>query len=342
MTNDRMNFHPSIMKRLIQTLLLLLACHLAACAPHPQMDSESERQVLERIRAIRALRHDLAAAWPGFNAPQYDVPMLYYTDSICYAVNPTQSMCRHFGAQLAHEEKGLAIYRMERPDTLPFHMETHTEFRDSTYFAYRQPYLCCSSPELTRLVVPDVTTDSAWMPMVLHEYAHGYQYSHPELTACLAHTMPTYPEAEFARLHLEYEWFNHAIRTENQALLDALAAETSDEQAKHLHRFFSLRAERKTRMTAEFGHAALRDEEFYEYMEGMARYIEAEAGFRVGSYTERDTWLYDTDHSGYFFATGYNLVRLLERIGFDRTKLYEGTPRPLEQYLRDALAQRTE
>lgn len=329
------------MRRITLLLTLLLPAVCVACATAPRLEGD-ERTILERIRALRALRHDIAAVWPGYDAPQYDVPLLYYTDSVCYAVNPTAEMCEHFGGRIAHEENGLRIYRLSLPDTLPFHMETQIEFLDSTCFAYRRPYLCCSSPELTGRMVPDVTSDSTWMPMVLHEYAHGYQYSHPELTAHLAHALPTYPEAEFSRLHLEYEWFNAAIRDENQALLDALAAATPDERTEHIDRFFTLRAGRKARMAAELGAAAVSDEEFYEYMEGMARFFEAEAGFRLGSYTDRDTWLHDTDHSGYFFATGYNLVRLLEQLGYDLPTLYEGTPRPLERDLRAATAQRTE
>lgn len=328
---------------LLLALLLTATCITCAASTAAPLLKGDEQTILERLRTIRTLRHDLADVWPGFDASQYDVPLLYYTDSVCYAVNPTEAMCRHFEAHLTHEEPGLMIYRLRRPDTLPFHMETYTEFQDSTCFAYRRPYVSCSSPEITQLTVPDVTTDSTWIPMVLHEYAHGYQYSHPELTAHLTQALPTHPETELARLHLEYEWFNLAIRAENQALLDALTAGTPDVRAEHLDRFFILRAGRKARMAEELGTTAVRDEEFYEYMEGMARYIEAEAGFRLGSYSDRDTWLHDTDHTGYFFATGYNLVRLLKEFGYDLTTLYDGTPQPLEQYLQCAvLTQHTE
>lgn len=64
------------------------------------------------------------------------------------------------------------------------------------------------------------------------------------------------------------------------------------------------RAERLGCMAAERGDDTVRMEEIYELMEGMARYVEADAGFRLGSYTEADKWLFRTDRSAYLYATG--------------------------------------
>lgn len=93
------------------------------------------------------------------------------------------------------------------------------------------------------------------------------------------------------------------------------------------------RAERLGCMAAERGDDTVRMEEIYELMEGMARYVEAEAGFRLGSYTEADKWLFRTDRSAYLYATGYNLVRLLDVCGAGKSGLYTGRILPLEDFL---------
>ncbi len=307
---------------------------LVACATPPTLDG-AEEVILERLRAVRACRQEIADVWPGFSDPRYDVPMLYYTDSICYGVNLPPMFEDSLGARLVHEEPGLSLYKLPLPDSLPFHMETTLEFLDSTRYNYLRPMIVCSSPEMVVRVVPDVTSDQAWMPMVLHEYAHGYQYAHGAFCRRVAEALPSHPETELERLHKRCAWFDRAIRAENETLLDALATEDTSLWRAYIQRFLTQRAARKARMAAEMGNSAVRDEAFFELMEGMARYIEAEAGFHLGSYTERDTWLYDTDHAGYFFVTGYNLMRLFDRLGVDKQRFYADSIRPLELYLRE-------
>lgn len=314
--------------------ILLFTLYVGGCTEDAGPLTTAEYRIVDRIRQIRELRHYAAACWPGFDAPQFDAPLLYYTDSVCYALNPDRCFRKAFAARLVHREKGLKIYKTALPDSLPFHMETQMNFEDSTAYNHRLPFLYCSSPEITRLTVADVTTDSLWLPMVLHEYAHGFQYMQPRFATVVAHALPSIAETELARYHKQYDWLDRSVRAENEELLAALDHTDTASRNACIRRFRSIRADRRERMAQKFGDSIVRDEIFYECMEGMARYIEAQVGFRLGAYSEADTWLFDTDHSGYFFATGYNLIRLLDRLGVDKSELYSNGIRPLDTFLK--------
>lgn len=313
---------------------MLAAGCFAACLPPHSEPVGTERLVVERILRIRDLRAVIdTAIWPGFAAPEFDTPLVYYTDSLCYAVDPTPAFRERFAARFLCRCAGATVYKTALPDTLPFHMETQMNFSDSTAYDRRMPFLHCSSPELTRRSIPDVASDSVWLPMVLHEYAHGWQLRRPGFADAYRRRMPDIPETELGRLHKRLDWFDRAIGAENEALLAALAAPDAAREATAVARFRSLRKTRKVRMAAELGDSTLRAEEIYELMEGMARYVEAAAGFRLGTYAPDEEWLWNPDASGYFFAMGYNLVRLLHRQDTDLSQLFADSIRPLETFL---------
>ena len=316
------------MRKLIGFLLLFTACGTQQNTLVP-----AEQPILRRILQIRELRTAAAVSWVGLDAPEHDTPLLYYTDSVCYAVNPSPQFRSEFAGTLAYCDHGIEIYKTTLPDSHPFHMETQMDFSDTTAFNGKMPYLFCSSPELTVQTITDVVSDSLWLPMVLHEYVHGFQFRQPGFAAAFAEEDISIPEAELARLHKRNDWFNRAIKAENEALLTALEATDNTGRDSCIRNFITLRTERKQRMTAELGDSLMRAEEVFELMEGGARLVEAQAGFSLGVYSEADKWLYDTDESGYFFATGYNLMRLLDKCGIDKSRLYTERILPLETYL---------
>lgn len=319
------------MRRIVY--ILLFALSFGACSDKIPVLTDAEQQIVGRIRQIRELRVFTATRWPEFDVPEYDVPLLYYTDTVCYALHPNREFREAFNARLAYRDAEIEIYKATLPDTLPFHMETQLAFGDSTAFNSHTPFLFCSSPEITLRAVPDVTTDSVWLPMVLHEYAHGFQYSQQGFAAAAARALPSIAENELARYHKRYDWFDRAVKAENTELLAALDASDTAVRDACIRNFQTLRTERRARMSQEFGDSIVRDEVFYELMEGMARFIEAQVGFHLGSYSESDDWLYDTDSSGYFFATGYNLVRLLDLLSIDKSRLYTDGIQSLETFL---------
>lgn len=319
-------------------LLIGMAALFAACGNLSERLTPAEGRIVERIRQVRCLRS--TAAWPSLADAAYDTPLLYYTDSVCYAVNPTARFLEEFAARPVYRDADMEIYKAPLPDSLPFHMETQMNFTDSTAHNARIPLLCCSSPELTVRIVPDVTSDSVWLPMVLHEYAHGFQFQQPGVATTFAREMISVPEDTLKSLHLRYDWLGRAVKAENDLLLAAIDAGASVKRDSCIRRFRELRAARKQRMATELGDSVVRAEAIYESMEGMARYVEACAGFRLGSYTQADDWLWRTDRSGYFFATGYNLVRLLDQCGADKSQFFTPELPPLERFLEPANTER--
>lgn len=320
--------------------LLLAAVGITACGQRPCGLSDAEQPILDRILQVRELRVAAAEQWPGFDDPQYDTPLLYLTDSVCYAVNPEEPFRAQHDARLVCRTAECAIYKTTLPDSQPFHMETQYDFGDTMAYNHRIPYLFCSSPEITRSVETSVTDDTYWLPMVLHEYAHGFQLQQPGYLEAFREAIVDVPEMEMAALHKQYDWLDKAVRAENRALLEALDADGGAERDACVARFRGLREARKQRMAAELGDSVVRTEAVYEAMEGMARFVEAQAGIALGSYSEADAWLFDTDSAGYFFATGYNLIRLLDRCGANKSQLFTGHIRPLEDFLTTSVNQR--
>lgn len=324
------NFAESASKHLY--LLFAVICMAACCDRTPEL-SDAEKPVLDRIRQVRELRAAATKHWPGLDAPHYDTPLFYLTDSVCYAVNPTPRLREEYGSRPVYRDADIAIYKTALPDSLPFHMEVQYDFEQPEASTQLIPILFCSSPEITRTFEPSVTDDALWLPMVIHEYAHGFQFRQPGFAQAFKTNVANVPEMELAALHKKHGWLDRAVREENAALLEAL--ESGDDKVRDscIVRFKGLRRARKQRMATILGDSIVRSEEVYELMEGMARYIETQTGIRLGSYTGNEDWLRDTDRAGYFFATGYNLIRLLDRCGADKSQLFTTHIRPMEDFL---------
>lgn len=309
-------------------IFLLTACGNAGTPP------TGEGLIASRIRKIRDLR--VECNWPGFTLPQFDTPLLYYTDSICYAVAPTHRFREIFGIQSTIRDKEIEIFKTALPDSLPFHMETQITFGDSTY-QDNSPFLHCSSPEITAQFINGVASDDAWALMALHEYMHGFQYKHAEFAEAFGRHVSDIPQRTFRTLYRGYDWLRLEANAENDALLTALSAKNAFVRDSCIRSFFSIRERRKSRMAEDFGDQMALAETYYETMEGTARYIEAKAGFRLGLYTEKDDWLWNTGSTYYFYATGYNLVRLLDKLGGDKSRLFNEPTLSLAQLLAETI-----
>lgn len=197
------------MQKHILSILVLIG--FTACNTSYSDLTKDEQLIVNRIRQVRELRGEVATCWPEFDAPQYDVPLLYYTDSVCYALNPGRQFRDEFKARLVYRDAECEIYKTALPDSIPFHMETQITFDDSTRYNSHTPYLYCGSPQITARTVKDVTTDSLWLPMVLHEYAHGFQYRQQGVVESFAREMADIPENDLSLLHTRLDWFDRAI-----------------------------------------------------------------------------------------------------------------------------------
>ena len=154
-----------------KTIIVILLALVVMSADAQSLNKDVER--LQYVYALKVVIND--SVWSGFADKQYDVPLLYYGDTCCYVVNPTEKFLDKYPSVLIHRDYNIQIYQTEKVDDKPFHM--HVTFTDEeSNIDYRTPFMRCSSLELTSRAVPDVTSVNEWATMVMHEYFHGFQF----------------------------------------------------------------------------------------------------------------------------------------------------------------------
>ncbi|MBR0434371.1 MAG: hypothetical protein IJK15_11870, partial [Bacteroidaceae bacterium] len=85
----------------------------------------------------------------------------------------------------------------------------------------------------------------------------------------------------------------------------------------YIQSFFDLRNERRERVKKELGIDIVALEQLYETMEGSARYIEYCLYRHFGNFNLSDAkWLYNVGRK-YYYATGFNLLRLSDKLEID-------------------------
>jgi len=335
-----------------QLAFLLFLFSLVSFSPK----NDPEQIVVARIEYIYALKTPLGKnGWKNFDKRKYDVPLLYYADSCTYAANPTKKFLEIYRPALVHRGKRLSIYKVPRRiDNVLFHMETSVTTDDPARYDHLSPYMHCSSPEETRRLIEDVTTTEQWVTMVVHEYFHGFQYKH---TPYLEHlqALPVTPDS-LQKIYKRNAWFKEKLDKENALLLAAIGAPQKSDSL--IDAFFALRNARRTETKQKLGLDIASYEKAYETMEGTARYVEyklyeqfsqkqpdpklssSDTAYKAYAYfsnysIEKDAWLYKSSQGSYYYATGFNTARLLDRLTIEyKSKLFRNGPLTLEDLLR--------
>ena len=295
-----------------QTFITALLALVAMSAGAQGLSKDVER--LQYVYALKAVIND--SVWGGFADKQYDVPLLYYGDTCCYVVNPTEKFLAKYPSVLIHSDNNIQIYQTEKVDDKPFHM--HVTFTDEeSNIDYRTPFMRCSSLEQTSKTIPDVTSVNEWATMVMHEYFHGFQFKNDGFLdiyeaitdAVLPDTLPV-----LAACH---DWYGESIARENDLLLTAIDASDNEALRGYVQSFFKLRDERRERVKKELGIDIAALEQLYETMEGSARYIEYCLYRHFGNFNLSDAkWLYTVGRK-YYYATGFNLLRISDKLEID-------------------------
>src|SRR5688500_962740 len=159
--------------------LLLLAMPLFRLTTKPPTD---ETIILYRIESFMTLKKEIMEkAWPQTADSAYDIPLIYYTDSVCYVANPGEKFITMGRPELKYQNGNLRIYKTKsRMDDIPWHMETHLSDVVTDY-NYLVPYAKVTGLEEARKEArkyeKDITLE-AWYGMILHELFHGYQFRH--------------------------------------------------------------------------------------------------------------------------------------------------------------------
>ena len=294
------------------TITAILLALVAMSANSQGLNKDVER--LQYVYALKAVIND--SVWSGFAAKQYDVPLLYYGDTCCYVVNPTEKFLTKYPSVLIHSGKDIQIYQTEKVDDKPFHM--HVTFTDEeSNIDYRTPFMRCSSLEQTSETIPDVTSVNEWATMVMHEYFHGFQFKNDGYLETYETITNTVLPDTLIALAACHGWYKESITQENDLLLKAIDANDIEASRAYIQSFFELRNERRERVKKELCIDIVALEQLYETMEGSARYIEYCLYRHFGNFSLSDAkWLYTVGRR-YYYATGFNLLRLLDKLEID-------------------------
>lgn len=322
--------------------------------------------IFNRIEYVFSLKSIIREnVWKDFDDDKFDLPLIYYADTCCYVTNPTEDFLNRYRPDLVHENGKVKIYKTFLLDSIPFHMQVSITFGDpSGDYDYKSPFMKCSSVETTCRTIPGVSSTEEWAMMVLHEYFHGFQFRHPDFLVYFEQNVMSFVPDSIKYKYKSGVWFKESIDRENSLLLAALESTDDRTISDSIDAFFRIREQRRERAKREFGFDVGCTEKVFETMEGTARYIEynlrrhfaaedtengllksdpcfhADAGFRDFK-LENAKWMYRTDKSVYFYATGFNIVRLLDKLGVDyKSRLFNEGGMSLERLLREYHNQR--
>ena len=324
------------MKNVTRNISVLVAIiTLLSC----KQSVETDKLVIGRIEHIYNLKLNIDNnIWPGFSNAQFDVPLIYYTENNCYVANPTDKFLRLINSEPVYKSKTLLVYKTNLLDSIRLHMEARIELDDTSVYNYHEPYMKCSSPELTDKFIPDVYTTEMWSTMVMHEYFHGFQFKHAQFLD-FYHKNVNISADTLNRLYKSNNWFKESVDKENELLLKAIDSYSETDIQQAIEEFFKLK-DYRFKQTSELLNSDIKTiEENYETMEGTSRYIEfclynkfatmqpdvnivkLDSFFNSYRYFEnysitKDEWLYLTG-AHYYYSIGFNMLRLLDKLKVD-------------------------
>lgn len=315
------------------TFLLLIFSILTSCAK-----KNDHKLIVERLKYTNELKSIISKKiWKGFDAEIRATPIVYFTNNSSYVLNPTKELIEVFRLKLVYSSLGMNLYKtIKRLDNIPFHMETSNTISFQGFKEIEHPISLCSSLEETKKHVPNTNSTEYWLTMLLHENFHGFQYNHKNYLANILTKISTISEDSLAKIYSNKQWFIKSIKQENNLLLKALASKNLKETKKIITTYFVFKNKRLQKMKAVYNQDIQEIEAIYETMEGTARYVEYQLqiafstmspnqsllqsdkfykGFKeFNNYNiQQDPWLY-TCNNRYFYTTGFNILRLLDKL----------------------------
>jgi hypothetical protein len=324
--------------------------------------ADEEQKVFNRIEFVFNLKKTIETdVWKSFTDKQYEVPLIYVTDTNAYVANPTNQFLVTFHSNLVFTNGQVKIYKTEkRIDSLPFHMETGMTLGTPTDdYNYHSPFMKCSSFEITQKTIPKVKSTEHWATMIMHEYFHGFQYKHAAYLNHYEKNIVQIQPDSLNSMYKKYDWFKEKIDIENNILLQALQQKDSVQTNSLIDRFFKVRTERRELVKQKLNFDISNYEKCYETMEGTARYVEYSLYHKFSisqadtklihidtsykSYLQyknydiqKDQWLFMTSKTTYFYAIGFNMARLLDKLKIEyKTKLFNQGDLSLEDVLKN-------
>ena len=347
------NKDPEMYRQIVLILITSLFCG--------QVKSQnSDQLVFDRIDYIFNLKPIIAKKyWKGFDKKRYDVPLLYFTETESYIANPQKDFINYYKPLLVFQNGNIKVYKtLKRFDDNLFHMATSIGIDDSTdKILPPSPIMYCSSFEVSAKKMPECTSTEYWITMIIHEYFHGFQFMHKPYEANVLKNTSTVSEDSLSVIFKNNAWFQEKIKKENNFLLKAIESKSQSETKNYIDSFFSVRKERRLETKSKLNFEIDDVEKIYETMEGTARYVEYNLQIEYAtkkpdpklmsvdtayhSYKifenykiENDPWLY-TAGKRYFYATGFNIARLLDKLKIDyKSRLFKEGGLSLDELLK--------
>jgi hypothetical protein len=342
----------------MQRLIFILLSLLTFSCNDKKVDKE--QKIFDRIEFVFNLKQNIEEdVWKSFNDKQFDVPLIYLTDTSSYVANPTEKFLTSFKSKLVFENRQIKIYKTEqRVDSLPFHMETGLTLGTPTdEYNYHSPFMKCSSYEEVFKKIPNVLSTEEWATMVMHEYFHGFQYKHQTYIGFYEKNIVQIQPDSLTSIYKGNSWFKNSIDKENELLLQAINETDKSRTEQLIDTFFQFRNQRRKETQQKIKLDIVNYEKCYETMEGTARYVEfglynkfstsrphykltqSDTSFKsfkkFRNYKiENDKWLYLTEKTTYFYAIGFNMARLLDKLKIEyKVKLFNQGGLSLEDIL---------
>jgi len=318
--------------------------------------------MFDRIEFVFNLKETIGKdVWKSFAVKEFDVPLIYYTDTSSYVANPTDKFLAAFKSKLVFENSQIKIFKTDkRVDDLPFHMETSMSLGTPTdNYDFHSPFMMCSSYEEVLKKIPDITSTEEWVTMIIHEYFHGFQYKHLAFIKYYEENIVQIQADSLTKIYKNNSWFKETIDKENQLLLNAINETNDSKTEQFIDEFFEIRNQRRKETQQKLKFDISNYEKCYETMEGTARYVEyslynkfstsrpdkklmnSDTSFKsfekFRNYTiEKDKWLYLTEKTTYFYAVGFNMARLLDKLEIKyKSKLFNQGGISLEDILKN-------
>lgn len=302
---------------------------------------DSHNMVCERLAFVESIYKNAAVkAWPQLADSVDIVPLVYFKDDTGYINHATERMVELTGATLFECHKDLKLYKYIDPGFLgTFKLITKLDFTDTCLLHYNLPVTYCNSPENAHLSIPAISSTEEWAARVIHEYFHAYQLLHQGTRYIyrqqIAHKMTV---DSLNANYIVVDWFKQGIDKENALLLKALEVPTRDSVIICLQAFVQAREQRRDVFEMTYHYNIDLYEDYFEKMEGTARYMEFQVMKNYGNLVvsptlaavdtffhafkdfkrfnlEKFPWLYKTQRAyRYVYATGMNQARLLDKL----------------------------
>ncbi len=326
------------MKLVFTPVLVLLAC-LIPFRPIAQSQKTSDCIICERVSLFQQCKAVIAAdIWPGLQHKTDRLPLLYFDEHFTHIAFASRSLFEEYDYRILRCANGLKILQTERFDSIPFHMENKMNFNDTASLFYYRPMMMCSDVETIHRYVADFDKTEDWLQLVMHEYFHGFQFSHPASIRYLADSIGISADT-LNKFYKKETWFKQSLQKENAWLLHAIQCTNKDSLQFDISEYIRLREERFRSFASNSKFPLRKIENFWETMEGTARYAEY---FMAGHFSsmpiegiqhcdtlfkqfadypantnfeDRPTFKERTQlMEAYYYVTGFNICRLLDKL----------------------------